>query len=211
MRTRWTLLSAVAVFGIGWSANRVFSQDVGGEKRAQEPAPAGPAPGEMKAWMESIVPGEPHRKLAAQAGDFTVKGRTWMDPEARPMEMNGTASIRMILGGRYQVQEFQGDTMGMPFEGTGIAGYDNVSKEYFSLWVDNMRTGIIHYRGKGDDKGLVTMTCDMDDPMNPTAKCKCRQVMKFTDGDDFSVETWVKRAKHPEEFKAIEMSYTRKK
>src|SRR5262245_54291672 len=163
----------------------------------------------MKAWMESVTPGEPHKKLEAQAGNYTVKGRTWMDAGAQPMELNGTASIKMIIGGRYQVQEFKGDTMGMPFEGTGLTGYDNVSKEYFSTWVDNMRTGIVYYRGKADDKGVVTMTCEIDDPLNPTVNCKCREVLNFTDKDHFSFETWMKHAKDPEEFKAAEMSYTR--
>jgi hypothetical protein len=211
MMTRWTLLSTIAVLVLGGSASHLFSQDTGGEKKAKEPALAGPAPDAMKAWMESMTPGEPHKKLELQAGEYTVKGRTWMDSSAPPVDLNGTATIKMILGGRYQVREFKGDSMGMPYEGTGIAGYDNVSKEYFSTWVDNMRTGIVYYRGKSDDKGVVTMTCEIDDPLNPTVKRKSREVVKFTDQDHFSSETWMKDPKHAVGFKAAEMSYTRKK
>ncbi|HEX5051782.1 MAG TPA: DUF1579 domain-containing protein [Planctomycetota bacterium] len=210
MKTRTALLSVVAVFGLG-SANPVFSQDHGGEKKAEKPVPESPTPEQMKAWMESVSPGEPHKRLEAQTGDYTVKGRTWVDSKASPMEMNGTASIKMIIGGRYQALEFKGDTMGMPFEGTSLTGFDNVAKEYFSTWVDNMRTGIVFYRGKADDKGVVTMSCEIDDPMNPTVKCKCRQVVRSTDKDHFSTETWMKHAKDLEEFKAAEMSFTRRK
>lgn len=215
MRTRWmtryVLLSGMAVFGLGWSASHALSQERGGEKKAEKPASAGPTAEQMKAWMESVVPGEPHKKLAAQAGDYTIKGRTWMDAKAPPREMKGTATIKMILGGRYQVQEFKGDSMGMPFEGTRLAGYDNASKEYFSTWVDTLRTGIVYYRGKADSQGVVITTCEMDDPLNPALKCKAREVSRFTDDDQFSVETWMKRANDPEEYKAAEMSYTRKK
>jgi hypothetical protein len=203
-KTNYAWLSAVAALGLGWSANHAFSQDRAGEKKI-----GGPTPEQMKAWMESVTPGEPHKKLEAQAGSYTVQGRTWMDPKAPAMEMKGTASIQMILGGRYQVLEFQGDSMDMPFEGSGLTGFDNVSKEYFSTWIDNMRTGIVHYRGKADDKGVVTLTCEVDDPMNPSVKNKCRQVLRSTDRDHFSTETWMKRA-NAEEFKAAELSFTRR-
>jgi len=38
--------------------------------------------------------------------------------------------------------------MGMPFEGMGLDGYDNASKEYISIWIDNMGTGIMYMKGK---------------------------------------------------------------
>src|SRR5262245_9714723 len=98
MRTRRTLLSTITVLLLGSSATQLFSQDAGGEKKAKEPAPAGPTPEAMKAFMASMTPGEPHKKLEAQAGDYLVKGRTWMDSKAQPVELNGTASIKMILG-----------------------------------------------------------------------------------------------------------------
>lgn len=209
-KTRHAGMLVVAILGIGWSTNYAFSQHKGGEKKAEAPATVGPTPEQLKAWMDSITPGEPHKKLAAQAGNYTVQGRTWMDSKSPSMALKGTASIKMIVGGRYQVLEFAGDSMGMPFEGNGLTGFDNLSQEYFSTWVDNMRTGIVHYRGTSDDKGVVTLTCEVDDPMNPTAKNKCRQVMRIADKDHFSTETWMKRANASEEFKAAEMSFSRK-
>ena len=208
-RIRSVLLPVAALFVVGL-ANHVRSQEQSGEERPEEPAPASPTPEQVKAWMESVTPGEPHRRLEAQTGDYTVEGRTWANAKAPPMELKGTASIRMILGGRYQALEFKGDTMGMPFEGAGLTGFDNVSKEYVSTWVDTMRTGILVYRGTSDGKGVVTMTCEIDDPMNPAVKCTGRQVVRSADGDHFSTETWVKRADEPVEFKAAEMSFARK-
>jgi hypothetical protein len=211
MRTSRALLWAVAVFGFGWSAGHVFSQDQGGDKRGEEPAPGKSSSEELKAWMDSMTPGEPHKSFAAQAGEYAVKGKIWGDPKGPPIETNATATIKMVMGGRYQVQEYKGDFMGMPYEGMRIAGYDNVSKEYFTVWMDNMRTGILVARGKADEKGVITLRGEMDDPKNPGAKCKLRDVMKTTDKDDFSFETWMSDSKHPEEFKVGEIDYTRRK
>jgi hypothetical protein len=203
MRTSKLLLSAVVVFGFGWSAGQVFPQD--------KPAAGQPSPEEVKAWMDAMTPGEAHKSFAAQAGEYAAKGRLWSDPKSPPIESNATATIKMILGGRYQVQEYKGDFAGMPYEGTRIAGYDNVAKEYFSVFIDNMRTGVLVARGKADDKGVVTLTGEMDDPKTPGAKCKVRDVMKTTDKDEFILETWMTDAKHPEGFKVCEVDYTRRK
>lgn len=34
----------------------------------------------------------------------------------------------MIFGGRYQLSNYKGNFMGMPFEGMSIMGYDNAKK-----------------------------------------------------------------------------------
>ena len=203
MRTRWALLSVVAVFGIGWSAGQVFSQD--------KPAAGQPSPEETQAWIDSMTPGEPHGKFAAQAGEYTAKARIWTDPKAEPIESKSTATIKMVMGGRYQVQEYKGDFMGMPYECTRVCGYDNVTREYFTISIDNMRTGFLLARGKADDKGIVTLTGEMDDPKTPGTKCRFRDVMKTTDKDDFAIEMWMSDPKHPDEFKVCEVGYTRRR
>src|SRR5689334_11598150 len=40
---------------------------------------------EMEAYTKAGTPGEPHRKLAATAGRYTVTMKTWQDPKAAPM------------------------------------------------------------------------------------------------------------------------------
>jgi hypothetical protein len=204
MRTRIALLSAVAVFAIGWSAGRVLSQDAAGEKKAPD-AHAG----DMSDQMPKL--GEEHKKLVAQVGEYTVKGKFWMDPKGEPMETNGKATFTMILGGHYQVQDYEADFMGSPYQGHGIAGYDVNAKEYFSTWIDSMSTGVLYARGKIDEKGTVTCLGEMADPMNPTSKCKFREVSKAPEKDSFTFEMWMSNSMHPEEFKCFELTYTRKK
>src|SRR5689334_15924307 len=129
MRTRTAWMAMAMVFGLGWTANRVFSQDAGGEgkKPAEEKKEQTPEEkAAMEAWMKSMTPGEQHKKLAAQDGEWTSAGKMWEKADAPPVEFTGTAKFHMILGGRYQVQEVSSVMMGMPFQGQGLTGYDNV-------------------------------------------------------------------------------------
>jgi hypothetical protein len=216
MRTRTALIAMAMVFGLGWSANRVFSQDGGMEgkkpdaKAEEKPAPAGPTPEEMAAWEKAMTPGEPHKKMAAREGTWDTSSKFWMAPGAPPTESKGTAKFRMIFGGRYQVQEYTGDMMGMPFEGMSIGGYDNVKQQYFSTWIDSMGTGAMNSQGTADEKGVITERGLMADPA--TGKdCKMRMVLTEKDKDTMFFEMFVDDGKGKGEMKCMELTYTRKK
>ena len=73
--------------------------------------------------------------------------------------------MKMIMGGRYLVENFEGTSMGMPFQGMGLTGYDNIDKKYKSVWVDNFGTGIMMMEGDANDMGGLTMYGKMNDPM----------------------------------------------
>lgn len=217
MRTRTALLAMAMVFGLGWSANRVFSQDGGMEGKKEEPkaeekkAPAGPTPEEMAAWEKAMTPGEPHKRMAAQEGSWESTGKMWMDPSQPATEMKGAAKFRMIFGGRYQIQEYTGEMMGMPFEGMSISGYDNVRKKYFSTWIDSMGTGVMNSEGTADEKGTVTYHGMMTDPATG-GDCKVRMVFPAAkDKDSIAFEMYVDDGKGKGEVKCMEMNYTRKK
>ncbi len=145
MRKRWWTVAAVALVGLGWSAGQVLSQDAGGE--------AGPGAEDpmMKAWMEYMTPGAEHERMAARAGEWTCEGKMWEGPGTEGTPLSGTATIRMIMGGRYQQQEYRGEMMGMPFDGLSITGYDNALKQFQSLWLDSMGTGISFFEGGRDE------------------------------------------------------------
>jgi hypothetical protein len=61
-----------------------------------------------------------------------------MEPGQPPLESEGTAEHKMILGVRYLQQAFTGDMMGTPFGGIGLNGYDNQKQKFVSTWVDSM-------------------------------------------------------------------------
>ena len=55
-----------------------------------KPAAAAPGAAEMEAMMKAMAPGEPHKKLAKLAGDFTYTSKMWMDPSQAPTTSSGT-------------------------------------------------------------------------------------------------------------------------
>lgn len=212
MRRSLVALATVAVFGLGWSAGQVFSQDMGGGGKKEEGGGApsgGPSPEEMEAMMKAGTPGEPHKKLASMSGEWTCTGKMWMDPKGPATESVGGSKGRMIYDGRYQVQEITGDFMGMPFEGMSIVGYDNTLKEYVGAFLCNMSTGIMTSKGKENADGTITFTGECVNPMGE--KESYREVMTFKDKDTITSVMYMKTPKHPEEFKSMEWTYTRKK
>jgi hypothetical protein len=121
---------------------------------------------QMKVWQEYMTPSQTHEMLAKSNGTWKAKMTMWMMPDSEPMENEGMMTNEMILGGRYQKSTFKGDMMGMPMEGMSLLAYDNASKEYTSIWIDNMGTGMMVVKGKYDeDTKMVDLKGTYVDPM----------------------------------------------
>jgi hypothetical protein len=182
-----------------------------GLARAGEDKPKGPAMDRaaMDAMMKAMAPGENHKPLGRYVGDWTFTNQMWMDPSQPPMKSSGTMHSDWIMGGRYIQSVFKGDFMGMPFEGRSTDGYDNVTKQYVSSWIDNMGTGIMNSTGSCTDGGKVcTMMSEMVDPMSGQ-KMSIRQVTTWSDSDHFKLEMFgTDPSGH--EAKSMEMDATRK-
>lgn len=118
----------------------------------------------MEMWMKSITPGEEHAKLAEDVGTYTYTNTFWMEPGAEPSVSEGQMIIEPIMDGRYFKETHTGSAMGMPFNGIGLNGYDNVTQEYVSTWMDNMGTGIMIFKGNYED-GQLIMTTTTTNPM----------------------------------------------
>src|SRR5262249_2494543 len=111
----------------------------------------------MARMQEYSTPNEKHKVLAALAGEWHTTVKIWMDPKGKPDISQGSSVSEMIMGGRFLQQIYRGQFMNQKFEGTGIYGYDNLRKEYRSVWYDNMATGIMVASGKYD-ASTKTMT-----------------------------------------------------
>ncbi len=135
----------------------------------------------MEAWQKYMTPGEAHRHLAQTAGTWKATMRDFHTPDAPPQ--TGTSENRMILGGRFLQQEMRATFMGMPFEGVGLTGYDNMAGEFQSVWVDNFGTGMMYLTGKAEPGAkLQTMSGTMMSP--ETGKpIKVRTVVRYESKD----------------------------
>ena len=142
-------------------------------------------PAMMEAMMKAATPGAPHKALESMVGTWDTKITMWMMPGMDPMTSSGVAESKMIFGGRYIEQRFKGSFMGMPFEGIGYTGYDNIKKQYFSTWMDNMGTSFMMSHSADG----LTFTGSMPDPMTgKDAPFESKVIV--VDADHTNFEMW---------------------
>ena len=178
------------------------------EKKAWIPVDTAKA---MEAMMMAATPGEPHKMLASSNGNWNAEVSMWMTPDAPVTKSAGTATNRMIMEGRYQISEFKGDMMGMPFTGMSTTGYDNVKKKFVSTWVDNLGTGIIQMEGPWDDATkTMTLTGKMIEPTTGQ-DCEMKENFKVVDDNTQIMEMYGPDPKTGVLYKTMEIKFTRKK
>ncbi len=169
-------MSLVAVGAIGgfWAAG-IASRPAAAEPE-KKPAPAAtPAPDKaaappdaamMEAFAKASTPGANHKLLEPFAGTWGAKMSAHFDENAPPEETAGTMKSTWVLGGRLLRQEWSGTMMGMPFEGLGYWGHDNVEGKFIGLWADSFGTGWATTTGDYDTKARTwTMRGTFKDPM----------------------------------------------
>ena len=175
----------------------------------QAPPPMTPEQqAEMEAYMKAGQPGAPHQALAAQAGSYETKTKSWHEPDGPMMEDIGTATRHMMLDGRVLVEEFSGSMMGMPFAGHAMMGYDNVTGKYWSTWMDSMSTGVMMNEGTCDDKQACTFMGGWVDPIKKTP-VKVRMTSRWT-SPTVEVFEMYGPDKNGKEMKMMEITYTKK-
>jgi len=211
---------ALLIAAAASTATIAYAQDAGTAAQPQaggaaQPQGGGAAPqmspaeqALMEKYMKAGTPGPEHQRLAKLAGKWKLQVTSFMGPGAPPMKSDGTAEFTSIFGGRYLLQEVKSDMAGQPFEGRGLEGYDNVTKEYFGTWVDSGSTGMTVLRGKCP---VTAKKCTykgmMPDPVAGKA-VPATEMITYTDDDHFTFEL---HGPGPggKTFKMVEIVYTR--
>jgi hypothetical protein len=157
-------------------------------------------------WMAAITPGPFHQKLAQLQGDFTSETTVWMMPD-NPMKASGDCTNKMIMSGRYLESKYNGNMMGMPFEGLGTLGYDNISKSFVNTWIDNLGTGIMVLTGKMTSDDVLELKGQITDPMSGKVQ-SIRQTLKWVDATHHTIEMFADI--NGKEMKTMEIKLTKK-
>ncbi len=174
-------------------------------------APPGMDPATMAKMSAYAMPGPEHKMLASKAGKWHGKGKFSMSPDGPAMDSDIDTEYTMIMGDRFQSDVTKSDFGGMPFEGHGLYGFDNVTKKYVSTWVDNMGTGIMYMEGTYDAASkTLTMTGNMTDPAAGKST-PAKMVSRDTGADSFVLEMHGTDPKTGKMYKAFEIAYTRAK
>ncbi len=160
----------------------------------------------MKAWMEAAAPDAHHEGLAKMAGEWTFTTRSFENPDGPATVSTGTTVKTMILDGRFLQEDTQGESMGMPFRGMGLTGYNKTTGQYEWLWCDNMSTALM--KGSGTMDGN-TITCYLDyvDPM--TKQPQKAKTVSVIESEDKHVFSWY-NIDGDKEVKMMEVEYLRK-
>jgi hypothetical protein len=164
-----------------------------------------------KAMEDAAKLGEPHKMLAKSNGTWSAEMSYWQKDGDSAMKMSGTQVTSSILDGHYQQSTYSGDMGGMPFKGISTLGYDNVSKEYVSTWIDNMGTSIMTMKGTWDAAtNSLNLTGKQKNPANGL-ECTEREVYKIVDDHTHVLEMYGPDPQTGKEYKMMEVKYTRKK
>lgn len=162
----------------------------------------------MAAMAKYMTPVEQHAEMAAKVGKWNVASKVWMGPGTEPMEMAAKADAHMILGGRFFVESFTGEMMGMPFEGQSTMGYNTITEEFWSMWIDSMSTGFALATGTQAEDGTLEMKGMMHDAMSPEGR-PYRLVTHPTKRDGSCQTDMYDTAPDGSEWKVMEMVYSR--
>jgi hypothetical protein len=199
MRSHIVSTVAVSALAVGFLAGRVLSQE--------EPAAPAEASEEavMKVLEERRALTDEHRQLAAFAGEWDLEVLMFHSP-GEPQRSHAKSSARSLLGGRYVVEEIEGDFFGMQFQGLALSGYDKQRGKWVASWVDNYSTAIQPWEGTMEG-AVLTMTAPSEEWMGQvyTPKSVTRHL-----GADHLVYEHFAVLPEGQEWKKMEIRYTRR-
>lgn len=162
----------------------------------------------MKIWQEAATPGKSHTNLKPLVGKWKTKVTWWMDPDSAPEVTSGKATRTWVLGSRFVEENYTGKSMGQPFSGRGLYGYDNVGKRYVSTWTDTMTTGIMKSTGSYNmSANTLSWNGQYQDPITGQLR-NTRSTTRIIDNNKHIFEMY---DTDPEgrEYRALEIIYTR--
>ena len=79
-----------------------------------------------------------HEAMKAAAGTWDAVVTVQMGPGQPPMVSKAVEVNRMLMGGLWMQSSFSSDMGGVPFEGSGLFGYDPALGKHVGTWVDSM-------------------------------------------------------------------------
>ncbi len=88
-----------------------------GDKKKEEPS------------FPAVNLGPEHKVLETLTGVYDARVKLYLDPTKPASESTGVMTRRMIHGGNYLAESYQGTFFGKPFSGTGLVGFDTVNDE----------------------------------------------------------------------------------
>lgn len=178
---------------------------------AEMQLPPGWTPQDMQAMVAAGTPGKMHEHLATGVGTWQGKTSTWMIGSDQPMSGQCTMTVAPMMDGRYIRTEVAGEMPGMgPYNGFGISGFDNVTGQFVSTWIDNHSTGIMNGTGElAQDGKTINWTFTHSCPITKKPAVM-RQVETITGDNTRTLEMFGADPKSGKEFKMMRIEFAKK-
>lgn len=113
---------------------------------------------------EFAKPTAEHEWLMTHLGRWIVDCEFFMAPDQPPMKVEATDTVE-AHGQFFTIAKFEANMMGMPFSGICTLGFDPVTAQFQSTWVDTMNPFLYQFTGKLDaKKKVLTMNGKAPDP-----------------------------------------------
>lgn len=200
------LLAGVGAIASGEPANDIKPAGQPGEMQL----PPGWTAEDMQACVTAGTPGKNHAFLASGAGTWNGKNKMWMAPDTEPMLSECVSTVTPVMDGRFTKCEIAGDMPGMGmFNGFGLYGFDNVSEQFVSSWIDNQGTGMMQGTGElSSDGKVLTWKFNYNCPITrkPTLM---REIETITGPNSKTLEMWGIDPKSGKEFKMMQIDFTK--
>ena len=206
----FAFIAAVGLAGV--VASIAVAQPSKDSKAAGQPQlPPGWTAADVQAFAVAGTPGAMHAHLAKGIGEWHCKTTMWMAPGAEPIRGEGKTSVTSAMDGRYTRCEITGDMPGMgPYHAEGFYGFDNVTQQFVSTFIDNHSTGINTGTGQlSPDGKVLTWAFTHNCPITKKPAI-IREVETITGADTKTLEMFGTDPKSGKEFKMMSIELTRK-
>jgi hypothetical protein len=114
----------------------------------------------------------------------------------------------MILDGRYLLQHYESSFQGEPYKGVMLLGHDNLTQEYWSLWIDSLSTGYSLARGRETPDGAIELKGELQNPLTPAGR-PFRTVIRHAHDGSSTLSMFDTRA-DGSEFQVMELTYRKR-
>lgn len=175
------------------------------------------SPEEMQALAQKLMaagePGPEHERLAGLVGSWAVEMKVWPEPGAEPATVRGAVESKMVLGGRFLMQQMEISGGMFAGEALVIIGFDRRSSEYTIVGLDTTGTYWVTARGPASADGTRVVMSGTDyDPIFGFEQVY-DMTLDFVDADTLVSAVIFKDAMHTrggEPFKMVESTSRRR-
>lgn len=179
------------------------------EAAAQDGRPADFTPDKALAarYARAMATDEHHAWLAGLEGKWKTSSRYTVRAGAPAVESAGSSEFKMLMDGRFLVENHDAAGSAGPFRGMGITGYDTVTGKFERIWVDTSSTAMMVSQGEFDAQANQVKWVDTWSDPATAARRQLTSVLKKVDDKQFTFQQM--DSSNGAEFKRLVVLYKR--